>query len=105
MSVCSCNPATTLDSRDESLTGFVQQSLGDLEADTRNWNRSPSGRGRFQYLQGDDKGTIEVIEWKELVRDAKIRNQNFLEAARLSFTQKGESVFDSTAGSKSQAAE
>jgi len=24
--VCSCRPATTLDSRDESLTGFVQQS-------------------------------------------------------------------------------
>ncbi|MFN4160259.1 MAG: NAD(P)H-dependent oxidoreductase [Gemmobacter sp.] len=27
MWVCSCRPAATLDSRDESLTGFVQQSL------------------------------------------------------------------------------
>jgi len=26
VSVCSCIPATTLDSQDESLTGFVQQS-------------------------------------------------------------------------------
>ena len=29
-SVCSCPPATTLDSRDESLIGFVQQSLARL---------------------------------------------------------------------------
>lgn len=83
----------------------VADIVGDLEADTRNWNRSPSGRGRFQYLQGDDKGTIEVIEWKELVRDAKIRNQNFLEAARLSFTQKGDALFEKAAASESQAAE
>ena len=27
--LCSCRPATTPDSRDESLTGFVQQSHGD----------------------------------------------------------------------------
>jgi hypothetical protein len=36
----------------------VADIVGDLEADTRNWNRSPSGRGRFQYLQGDDKGVV-----------------------------------------------
>lgn len=83
----------------------VADIVGDLEADTRNWNRSPSGRGRFQYLQGDDKGTIEVIEWKELVRDAKVRNQNFLEAARLSFTTKGEPIFPAATAETVKAAE
>ncbi len=83
----------------------VADIVGDLEADTRNWNRSPSGRGRFQYLQGDDKGTIEVVEWKELVRDAKVRNQNFLEAARLSFTQKGDPLFPDATSDQTEAAE
>ncbi|MBF9049868.1 hypothetical protein GTA62_13155 [Roseobacter sp. HKCCD9010] len=83
----------------------VADIVGDLEADTRNWNRSPSGRGRFQYLQGDDKGTIEVVEWKELVRDAKVRNQNFLEAARLSFTQKGDRLFAGDNTDQTEAAE
>ena len=84
---------------------IVADIVGDLEEDTRNWNHSPSGRGRFKYLQGDDKGTIEVIEWKELVRDAKVRNQNFLEAARLSFTRKGDPLFGSTDEHAGQAAE
>lgn len=83
----------------------VADIVGDLEADIRNWTRSPNGRGRFQYLQGDDKGTIEVIEWKELVRDAKVRNQNFLEAASLSFTEKGYRLFEAQNNNEVRAAE
>jgi len=71
----------------------VADIVGDLETDIRNWHPSPNGRGRFQHLAGDDRGTIEVIEWKQLVQDAKIRNQNFLEAARLSFSNKGDPIF------------
>lgn len=83
----------------------VADIVGDLEMDTRNWHRSPSGRGRFQYLTGDDRGSIEVIEWKELVRDAKVRNQNFLEAARLSFVRKGDPLFDHLPNASRDAAE
>ena len=66
---------------------------GDIKADTQSWHNSPSGRGKFDYLKGDFKGTVEVVEWKELLRDAKVRNQNFIEAASLSISRKSEGIF------------
>jgi len=72
---------------------IVADIEGDLKLDTQAWLSSPSGRGKFQFLQGDFRGVMEVIEWKELVRDAKVRNKNFLEAASLAFTRKGEPIF------------
>ncbi len=83
----------------------VADIAGDLEMDTRDWMQSPSGRGKFKYLQGDFNGTMEVIEWKELVRDAKVRNQNFVEAARLSFTRKGDLIFPPKHRKETEAAE
>jgi hypothetical protein len=46
MSVCSCIPATMLDSQDESLTGFVQQSLLGVEL--------PQGHHCYSALIGKD---------------------------------------------------
>jgi hypothetical protein len=48
---------------------------------------------------------MEVIGWKELFRNAKVRNQNFLEAASLSFTRKGAPIFPNRDSSASEAAE
>lgn len=81
----------------------VADIVGDLELDTQDWSPSPSGRGKFKYLGGDFKGTMEVIEWKELVRDAKTRNQNFIEAASLSFSRKGEMIFPKKVDTKVKA--
>ncbi|MDF3905382.1 hypothetical protein, partial [Paracoccus sp. AS002] len=41
--VCSCIPATTLDSRDESLTRFVQQSLDDRYVSITSYKLGDSG--------------------------------------------------------------
>lgn len=68
----------------------VADLVGDLKADTAGWHRSPNGRGRYDVLKGDFHGTIEVIEWDQLVRDARIRNQNFVEAAGQSFLRRDE---------------
>ncbi|MBF9045390.1 ATP-binding protein [Rhodobacterales bacterium HKCCE4037] len=84
---------------------IVADLVGDIKTDTQGWPDSPSGRGKFNYLSGDFRGTMEVIEWKELVRDAKVRNQNFLEAASLSFTRKGDPIFKPKAKVSSEAAE
>ncbi|MBT8154635.1 hypothetical protein KMP13_12155 [Epibacterium ulvae] len=84
---------------------IIADLVGDIKTDTQGWNDSPSGRGKFTYLGGEFRGTMEVIEWKELVRDAKVRNQNFLEAASLSFANKGDPIFPNRESAASEAAE
>ena len=84
---------------------IIADLVGDIKTDTQGWHDSPSGRGKFTYLGGDYRGTMEVIEWKDLVRDAKIRNQNFVEAASLSFARKGEALFPERKQRTSEAAE
>lgn len=83
----------------------VADLVGDLKSDTDDWHDSPNGRGKFKYLGGKYRGTLEVIEWKELVRDAQVRNQNFLEAASLSFKKRGEPLFGKRKKAAAQAAE
>jgi hypothetical protein len=56
---------------------------GDLKTQVRGWRKTPNGRGRWTDLSGDYRGTIEVIEWKDLVLDARARNRAFIEAAGL----------------------
>jgi len=84
---------------------IIADLTGDIKTDTQSWHDSPSGRGKFTYLGGEYRGTMEVIEWKELVRDAKVRNQNFLEAASLSFTTKGDRLFPDRKVGSAKAAE
>lgn len=59
---------------------------GDLKRQLSTWARSANGQGRFMPLQGDVNGSIEVIQWQDLVNDAWARNEATLYAARI---QKG----------------
>lgn len=57
---------------------IVADIVGDMKIHTSNWNKTANGRGRWQPLQGDYRGMIEVIEWKDLLSDARLRNAAFL---------------------------
>lgn len=54
---------------------------GDLRTYTSGWRTTADGRGRWQELSGDFRGTIEIIEWRDLVTDARMRNAAYIEAA------------------------
>lgn len=56
---------------------------GDLKRQLSTWSKSANGQGRFMPLQGDVNGSIEVIQWQDLVNDAWARNEATLYAARL----------------------
>lgn len=56
---------------------------GDLKRQLSTWAKSANGQGRFMHLQGDVNGSIEVIQWQDLVNDAWARNEATLFAARL----------------------
>ena len=63
MSVCSCGPATTLDSRHESLTRFVQQSLVHLVRHSLNFcgwkDRKAVAKDLRRIYQATDDGEAE----------------------------------------------
>ena len=61
----------------------VADILGDLKRQLSTWAKSANGQGRFMPLQGDVNGSIEVIQWQDLVNDAWARNEATLYAARL----------------------
>lgn len=56
---------------------------GDLKRQLSTWAKSANGQGRFMPLQGDVNGSIEIIQWQDLVNDAWARNEATLYAARL----------------------
>lgn len=56
---------------------------GDLKRQLSTWSKSANGQGRFMPLQGDVNGSIEVIQWQDLVNDAWARNEATLYAAKL----------------------
>ena len=64
VSVYSCPPATTLDSRDEFFTGFVQQSPIPL--------RRPPARRRRQVLA---RATIPASSRPPFLPGARLRNR------------------------------
>ncbi len=57
----------------------VADIVGNLETHTSTWRTTADGRGRWMDLAGKFKGTIEVIEWRDLVADARARNAAFIE--------------------------
>lgn len=63
----------------------VADIVGKLKVHTSSWRTTASGRGRIQELSGDFRGIVEVIEWADLIGDAKLRNHAFLHAAGLRF--------------------
>lgn len=63
----------------------VADIVGKLEIHTNGWRTTANGRGRIQELGGKFRGMVEVIEWKDLLADARLRNHAFLNAAGLRY--------------------
>jgi len=49
-----------------------------LDIHTSGWKTTANGRGRWIELSGKYRGSIEVIEWRDLIKDARMRNAAFL---------------------------
>lgn len=62
----------------------VADIVGDLEQQLSSWATTANGQGRIRPLQGSYRGSIEVIQWQDLINDAWARNQATLSAAGLS---------------------
>lgn len=63
----------------------VADIVGKLEIHTNGWRTTSNGRGRIQELGGKFRGIIEVIEWADLIGDARLRNHAFITAAGLRY--------------------
>ena len=63
----------------------VADIVGKLEIHTNGWRTTSNGRGRIQELGGKFRGIVEVIEWADLLTDARLRNHAFIHAAGLRF--------------------
>lgn len=59
----------------------VADIVGELKTYTSGWKTTADGRGRWLELNGDFRGTIELIEWRDLLTDARMRNAAYIEAA------------------------
>ncbi|WP_144039918.1 hypothetical protein [Novosphingobium sp. TH158] len=66
----------------------VADLVGDLKVQLGGWAKTPDGEGRYRPLQGDHRGSITVIQWKDLINDAWMRNQSTLNAAGLRRTSR-----------------
>jgi hypothetical protein len=63
----------------------VADIVGKLEVHTNGWRTTANGRGRMLDLSGKLNGVIEIIEWADLLKDARLRNHAFLHAAGLRY--------------------
>jgi len=61
----------------------VADIVGDLKKQLSTWPKTTSGQGRIMALQGDVNGSIEVIQWQDLINNAWARNEATLNAAGL----------------------
>jgi hypothetical protein len=65
----------------------VADIVGELDVHTSSWRTTANGRGRIYELQGRFRGVIEIIEWSDLIADARLRNHAFLHAAGFRYDQ------------------
>ncbi len=56
---------------------------GELKTQTSTWQKTANGRGRTFPLQGEFRGTVEIIEWYDLLEDAKLRNEAFISTLKV----------------------
>ncbi|MHC5231263.1 ATP-binding protein [Brucella sp. LJL56] len=63
----------------------IADIVGKLEIHTNGWRTTSNGRGRIQELSGKFRGIIEIIEWVDLLDDARLRNHAFVSAAGLRY--------------------
>ncbi|NBJ10177.1 ATP-binding protein [Microvirga arsenatis] len=59
----------------------VADIVGKLKVHTSGWETTANGRGKWMALKGDYRGSIEIIEWKDLIKDARLRSHAFTHAA------------------------
>lgn len=62
---------------------IVADIVGDLKQQIGSWAKTADGEGRYRPLEGDHRGSITVVQWKDLINDAWMRNQATLNAAGL----------------------
>ncbi|WP_210205458.1 hypothetical protein [Rhodopseudomonas faecalis] len=62
----------------------IADIVGDLKQQLSNWETTANGQGRIRPLKNQYRGSIEVIQWQDLVNDAWMRNRATLRAAGLS---------------------
>ena len=62
----------------------VADIVGDLDLQLSAWDTTANGQGRIRQLKNQYRGSIEVIQWQDLVNDAWQRNKATLYAAGLS---------------------
>jgi hypothetical protein len=60
---------------------IVADCVGRLDEWTDSWARTADGRGRIYHPQAGFRGSIELIEWDALIKDARDRNKAFFEHA------------------------
>jgi hypothetical protein len=61
----------------------IADIVGNLKDQLSNWETTANGQGRIRPLKNQYRGSIEVIQWKDLINDAWSRNQATLYAAGL----------------------
>ena len=62
----------------------IADIVGDLELQLSNWETTANGQGRIRPLKNQYHGSIEVIQWQDLINEAWQRNKAMLHAAGLS---------------------
>lgn len=62
----------------------VADIVGDLKRQLSAWQTTANGEGRIRVLANEYRGSIEVVQWRELINDAWLRNQASIAAAGLS---------------------
>lgn len=63
---------------------IVADIVGKLDEWTHFWSRTLDGRGRFHQPGNGFNGSIELIGWDALIKDANDRNQAFFDRAGIS---------------------
>jgi hypothetical protein len=61
----------------------VADIVGDLAYQLDNWQTTANGQGRIRPLTNQYRGSIEVVQWQDLVNDAWQRNHATIHAAGL----------------------
>lgn len=64
----------------------IADIIGELDAQLESWDTIYNGKGRWRHLGGKNNGFIEVIEWRDLIKNAQHRNKAFIEKIGLSFS-------------------
>ena len=61
----------------------IADIVGSLNILTGHWGTAANGRGRWIPLAGKYRGSIEIIEWPDLLADARARNSAFINFTRV----------------------